>query len=118
MERSILSRKSERAVGIEIQTPAGRRPRGTRQIEAHEPVDEARADADPSQRADEREVLARSRAPGIGEQDDARRGPAIGELEPCAPERVPARRVATITAHRAGAAEIPVALHRNHARSE
>src|SRR6266550_6703578 len=44
----------QRCVGIEIQTPPSRRPDGARQVQAHQPVEEARPDAHARQRPRER----------------------------------------------------------------
>src|SRR5882672_2503377 len=103
---------SERCVGIEIQTPTGRRPDSACEVEPNQPVDEARADAHSDERPGERELLARTGATHVGEQHDARGGPAVRELEPRAPERVAARRVAAVAAQRARPAEVEVALNR------
>src|SRR2546428_10966967 len=114
MARALRRRKSECCVGIEIQTPAGRRPQSPGHIEAEESVDEARAHADAGQRPDEREVLARAGASDVREQHHACGRPTIRELEARAPERVAAGRIPAIAANRAGAAEIPVALDRDY----
>src|SRR3989441_4798930 len=113
MKRAVLRRKSERCVGIQIQTPTGRRPDSTREIEPDHPVDEARAHAAAGEGPGQRELLARTRASHAGEEHDARSGPTVRKLEPRAPKRVAARRVAAIAAQGSRPAEVPVALDWN-----
>src|SRR2546425_1576613 len=107
--------RSERCVGIEIQTPAGRRPRCPSEIAAQEPVDETRAHADSGQRPDKREVLARAGVSDVREQHHTCGRPTIRELEACAPERVAAGRIPAIAANRPRTAQIPGALGRDDA---
>src|SRR3989449_5986853 len=107
MKRAVLRRKLERCVGIQIQTPTGRRPDGARDIEPDQPVDEARAHADADEGPGQRELLARTRASHVGEHHDARGGPAVRQLEPRAPKRVAARRVAAVAAQGSWPAEVP-----------
>src|SRR5438552_15418853 len=106
MARALRRRKSECCVGIEIQTPAGRRPQSPGHIEAEESVDEARAHADAGQRPDEREVIARAGASDVREQNHECCRPTIRVLEARAPELAAAGRVLAMAAIRAATAAI------------
>src|SRR5258708_20288192 len=107
---SLLRAPSKRSVGIEIQTPTGRRPYSSCQVEPHQPIQEARADADPRERSRKGERLARTGAPHIGEHDDARPGPAVRQLEPGAPEGVAIRGVAPLAPPRPRPPTITIAF--------
>src|SRR5205814_2114021 len=99
-----------------VHTPARWGSHGTGHVDAHEPIDETRPDAEAHQRVRERQLLARARARHVAEQHEARGRPAIRQLEPGAPECIATRPRAAIAAQRPRPAEVPEALHRNAPR--
>src|SRR2546426_9698007 len=99
MTRGVLLRKSECGVGIKIQTPTGRRSDRAGEIEPDQSVHEARADAHSGEGPRHRKLFARTGAPDVGEQHDARRRPAVREIEAGATKRVPARRSSAVYPH-------------------
>src|SRR6185369_10050810 len=103
----------QRCVAIELDAEPVRRAHGPREIDAHQSIQETRADTDRYERVRNRQMLARSRAADIAEQHEPRGRPLIPQLDAAAPERIAALRVAVVAAHRAGPAEVPVALHRD-----
>src|SRR5882762_7710885 len=110
---SLLRAPSKRSVGIEIQTPTGRRSDRAGEIEPDQSVHEARADADSGEGPRQRKLFTRTGAPDVREQHDARRRPAVRQLEAGAPKRVAAGRVAAVATQGPWPAEVPVALHRH-----
>src|SRR2546426_3087358 len=103
--------KSECGVGIEIQTPTGRRSDRAGEIEPDQSVHEARADAHSGEGPRHRKLFARTGAPDVGEQHDARRRPAVRELEAGAPKHAAAGRGTAVAPQGPRAAQGPPALH-------
>src|SRR5690349_21146273 len=52
---------SQRSVGVQVQPPSSGRADGTRQVEADEPIEEARSHTDAGEWPSERELVARGR---------------------------------------------------------
>src|SRR5688572_21489156 len=111
---------SQSRIEIQRRSPTGRRAQRTRQVEAQNPVEHTYTGSGGQQRTAIRELIARSRPPGITEGNQPHCRQAIPDLQPAAPECLANQRCILVATQGPGSTDVPQVLHwngiRGHAR--